>query len=694
MKGAVSMATTVNTKNIKNVCLLGHGGNGKTSLVESMLYLAKETDRLGKISDGNTVSDYDPEETKRKFSISASVVPVMWKNSKINFLDTPGTLDFAGEVMQSLRVCGTALIVMDAKSGVDVGSELAWERATALGVPKAFFINKMDDDNANFGRTIEQMREVFGQAICPVAIPIIVDRKPLGFADLITMKGYEYVKDGSQKEMNIPEESMQKILGFRDMLMEALALTGDELMEKFFAGEAFTEEEMFAAMNKGIIDGTIAPVMVGSASTLMGIAPLLNIIADSFPNPLDRKGERDENGEEVKPDPNGETAVFVFKTIADPFVGKMSFFKVMNGTLKKDMTLTNRTNGTAEKFAHIYMIRGKKQTEVDEIVCGDIGMTAKLAATGTNDTLGGPKNYAPVVFPHPYLRMAIVPKAKGDEDKISTAVARMLEEDPTLCYENNAETKQMLLYGLGDTHLDVVVSKLKSRYGANVELVEARVPYRETIKKRVQVEGKHKKQSGGSGQYGHVKITFSPGEAEGLTFTQSVVGGSVPKGFYPAVEKGLLEAMQKGVLAGFPVVNLAADLFDGSYHPVDSNEISFKLAAKLAYKEGLPKANPVILEPVGTLKVRVPDGLVGDVIGDLNKRRGRVLGMNPDEHAKGRTIVEAEVPMAEMANYTIALRALSQGRGVFDYEFTRYEEAPANVAQKIIEDAKKNAVEE
>lgn len=688
------MAATVNTKNIKNVCLLGHGGNGKTSLVESMLYLAKETDRLGKTSDGNTVSDYDPEETKRKFSISASVVPVMWKNSKINFLDTPGTLDFAGEVMQSLRVCGTALIVMDAKSGVDVGSELAWERATALGVPKAFFINKMDDDNANFGRTIEQMREVFGQAICPVAIPIIVDRKPLGFADLITMKGYEYVKDGSQKEMNIPEESMQKILGFRDMLMEALALTGDELMEKFFAGEAFTEEEMFAAMNKGIIDGTIAPVMVGSASTLMGIAPLLNIIADSFPNPLDRKGERDENGEEVKPDPNGETAVFVFKTIADPFVGKMSFFKVMNGTLKKDMTLTNRTNGTAEKFAHIYIIRGKKQTEVDEIVCGDIGMTAKLTATGTNDTLGGPKNYAPVEFPHPYMRMAIVPKAKGDEDKISTAVARMLEEDPTLRYENNAETKQMLLYGLGDTHLDVVVSKLKSRYGANVELVEARVPYRETIKKRVQVEGKHKKQSGGSGQYGHVKITFSPGEAEGLTFTQSVVGGSVPKGFYPAVEKGLLEAMQKGVLAGFPVVNLAADLFDGSYHPVDSNEISFKLAAKLAYKEGLPKANPVILEPVGTLKVRVPDGLVGDVIGDLNKRRGRVLGMNPDEHAKGRTIVEAEVPMAEMSNYTIALRALSQGRGVFDYEFTRYEEAPANVAQKIIEDAKKNAVEE
>lgn len=682
------------TKNIKNVCLLGHGGNGKTSLVESMLYLAKETDRLGKTSDGNTVSDYDQEEIKRKFSVSASVLPTAWKGSKINFVDTPGTLDFAGEVMEGLRVCGTALIVMDAKSGVDVGSELAWERATDLGVPKAFFVNKMDDDNANFGRTIEQMRDVFGQAICPVAIPIIVDRKPLGFADLITMKGYEYVKDGSQKEMEIPAASMEKILGFRDMLMEALALTGDELMEKFFAGEEFTEEEMHSALNKGIIDGTIAPVMVGSAVTLMGIAPLLDIIAASFPNPLDRKGERNENGEEVKPDPNGETSVFVYKTIADPFVGKMSFFKVMNGTLKKDMTLTNLTSGTAEKFAHIYIVRGKKQTEVDEIICGDIGMTAKLTATSTNDTLGGAKKYAPVVFPHPYMRMAIVPKAKGDEDKISNAVARLLEEDPTLRYENNAETKQMVLSGLGDTHLDVVVSKIKSRYGATVELTEARVPYRETIKKRVQVEGKHKKQSGGSGQFGHVKITFSPGEAEGLTFTQSVVGGSVPKGFYPAVEKGLLEAMQKGVLAGFPVVNLAADLFDGSYHPVDSNEISFKLAAKLAYKEGLPKAGPVILEPVGTLKVRVPEGLVGDVIGDLNKRRGRVLGMNPDEHGKGRTIVEAEVPMAEMSDYTIALRALSQGRGSFDYEYARYEEAPANVAQKIIAEAAKNNVEE
>ncbi len=685
---------SADTKNIKNVCLLGHGGNGKTSLAEAMLFLAKETERLGKTADGNTVCDCDAEEIKRKFSISASVAPLFWKGSKINFIDTPGFLDFAGEVKQALRVSGTALIVMDAKSGVDAGSELAWEYATEARIPKAFFVNKMDDDNANFGNTIEAMREKFGHIICPVAIPIIIDRKPLGYVDLITLTGYEYIKDGTIKEMPIPDESMEKVNAFRDMLVESLAETSDEMMEKFFAGEKFTLEEMQTALNLGIINGSIAPVMVGSAATLMGVAPLLDIIAASFPNPLDRYGERDENGEKIKPDPDGETAVFIFKTVADPFVGKMSYFKVMNGTLKKDMTLTNLTNGTAEKFAHIYVIRGKKQTEVDMLNCGDIGVTSKLASASTNDTFGGKIKYAPIEYPVPYLTMAIEPKAKGDEDKISQGIAKLLDEDKTLSYKNNAETHQMTVSGLGDMHLDVTVSKLKTRFGASVNLTQARIPYRETIKKSVQVEGKHKKQSGGSGQFGHVKITFSPGTDEGLTFTQSVVGGSVPKGFYPAVEKGLLEAMQKGVLAGFPVVNLAADLYDGSYHPVDSNEISFKLAAKLAYKEGLPKASPVLLEPVGALKVSVPDSLVGDVIGDLNKRRARVLGMNPDEKREGYTLVEAETPQAEMANYVISLRAMTQGRGRFDYDFVRYEEVPAPNCAKIIEEAKKyNAAE-
>lgn len=684
---------SADTKNIKNVCLLGHGGNGKTSLAEAMLFLAKETDRLGKISDGNTVCDYDAEEIKRKFSLSTSVAPLFWKGSKINIIDTPGYLDFAGEVKQGLRIAGTALIVMDAKSGVDVGSELAWEYATECHVPKAFFINKMDDDNANFGNTIEAMREKFGHIICPVAIPIIIDRKPLGYVDLITLIGYEYIKDGTIKEMPIPEESMEKVNTFRDMLAESLAETSDEMMEKYFAGESFTLEEMQVALNKGIINGTIAPVMVGSASTLMGVAPFMDIISSSFPNPLDRYGERDAEGNKVKPNPDAPTSIFVFKTIADPFVGKMSFFKVMNGTLKKDMVLCNLTNNVQEKFAHIYVIRGKKQTEVDVLQCGDIGVTAKLTATNTNDTLGGDKKFAVIEYPTPYMRMAIVPKAKGDEDKISQGISKLLEEDRTIRYENNPETKQMTISGLGDIHLDVIVSKLKSRYGSSVLLTDAKIPYRETIKKSVQVEGKHKKQSGGSGQYGHVKITFKPGEAEGLTFTQSVVGGTVPKSYYPAVEKGLLEAMQKGVLAGFPVVHLAADLYDGSYHPVDSNEISFKLAAKLAYKEGLPKANPVLLEPVGTLSIIVPDSLVGDVIGDLNKRRGRVLGMNPAENREGYTVIDAEAPQAEMSGYVIALRAMTQGRGVFEFNFARYEEVPAANAQKIIDEAKKNAEE-
>lgn len=689
------MANSVQTQDIRNVCLLGHGGNGKTSVAEAMLYISKGTDRLGKTQDGTTVSDYDAEEIKRKFSISTSIAPITYMNKKINIIDTPGYLDFSGEVMEGLRVSGCALIVMDAKSGVDTGCELAWEYATEATVPKAFFINKIDDENANFSATIDAMREKFGKTICPVMVPIFEDRKVVATVNLIKNKAFIF--DGKEsKEVPIDAKYEDIIAENRNLLMESLASTSDELMEKFFAEEEFTEEEMTEALSKGINDRSIAPVMVGSAQTLDGIDSLLYLISKSFPNPFGKKHERNNNDEYVKIDPDGDAAVFVFKTVADPFVGKMSFFKVMNGTLKANMALKNLTTGETEKFAHIYTVKGKKQTEVEELSCGDIGVTTKLVNTKTNDTLcvSGDTEYRKINFKKPYHRMGVVPLAKGDEDKISSSIARILEEDPTLLYENNAETKQMLLSGLGETHLDIVVSKLKTRYGTSVQLTDAKIAYRETIKKSVQVEGKHKKQSGGSGQYGHVKITFSPGADEGLTFTQSVVGGSVPKGYYPAVEKGLLEAMLKGVLAGFPVVNLAADLYDGSYHDVDSNEISFKLAAKLAYKEGLPKAAPVILEPVGALSAYVPESIVGDVIGDLNKRRGRVLGMNPDEKHAGYTIIEAEVPVAEMANYTISLRALSQGRASFDFEFVRYEEAPANIAQKIIEEAKKNQTDD
>ena len=652
----------IETKNIKNVCLLGHGGNGKTSLAEAMLYLAKETERLGKTDDGNTVSDFDAEEIKRKFSLSTSIAPLIWKGAKINIIDTPGYQDFVSEVVQGLRVAGTAVIVMDAKSGVDVGSELAWEYATKAKVPKAFFVNKMDDENANFGKAIEAMRIKFGNSVCPIEIPIIINRQLQGYVDLMTMTGWQYTKDGEAVQMEIPEESAGKAGHFRERLIESIASTSDEMLEKFFEGEEFTLEEMQDALNKGIISGAIAPVFVGSAAKVTGIASFLDIVASSFPNPLDRYGERDEDGNQVKPSEIGDTSVFVFKTVADPFVGKMSYFKVMNGSIKKDSILTNRRTGKPEKFSHIYVIRGKKQTEVDELVCGDIGVTAKLSDTNTNDTLGGSINYAPIVYPKPYMKKAILPKEKGDEDKISQGIARLLEEDCTLVYENNPETKQLTISGLGDIHLDVTVSKLKSRYGASVDLKDAKIAYRETIKKSIQVEGKHKKQSGGSGQYGHVKITFSHGYEDGLTFTQSVVGGSVPKTYFPAVEKGLLEAMQTGVLAGYPVVNLAADLFDGSYHDVDSNEISFKLAAILAFKEGLPKAGPVLLEPVYSMTISVPEALVGDVMGDRNKRRGRVMGMNPIEARAGYTAIEAEVPLAELSNYVINLRAMTQGR--------------------------------
>ena len=683
------MAAT-KTENIRNICLLGHGGNGKTSVAEAMLYISGTTDRLGKTADGTTVSDFDPEEIKRKFSISTAIAPLMYQDKKINIIDTPGYLDFSGEVMQGLRVSGCALIVMDAKSGVDAGCELAWDYATESTVPKAFFINKIDDENANFSATIDSMREKFGKTICPVMIPLFENRKAIGTVNLIKNKLYAYDSDGkTAKEIPIDPKYSDTIAESRALLMESLASTSDELMEKFFAEEEFTEEEMKEALRNGINDRSIAPVMVGSALTLDGISSLLYFIANSFPNPFGKKHERDLEGEYVKIDPEGESSVFVFKTVADPFVGKMSYFKVMNGTLKRDAVLKNLTTGENEKFAHIYVVRGKKQTEVDELCCGDIGMTAKLINTNTNDTLGGSTQYRRITFPTPYYGMALVPTAKGDEDKISGGIARLLEEDRTLRYENNAETKQMLVYGLGEQHLDIVMAKLKTRFGVSVRTELPKIAYRETIKKKIDAEGKHKKQSGGHGQYGHVKITFEPSDTEGLTFTESIFGGSVPKNFHPAVEKGLSDCMQKGVLAGYPMMGLKANLFDGSYHDVDSSEMAFKMAASLAYKE-LKNASPALLEPVGSLTVTVPDDYMGDVIGDVSKRRGRILGTSQGEK-HGVSIIDAEVPQSEMTNYSITLRAMTQGRGSFTYAFVRYEEVPAPIAQKIIDENAKSA---
>ena len=680
------------TNNIRNIALLGHGGSGKTTIAEAMLYATKAIDRMGKVTDGNTVSDYDPEEIKKGFSINLSIEPVVWKDTKINIIDAPGFLDFKAEALEAVRAADAAVITVDAKSGLEVGAELAWEMAENRMMPKAFFINKCDDPEANFDRVFAELREEFGTALCPVFVPVRQGSE-VSMIDLIEMKTFKYDAKGQRVEIEMTPELKEIAANYRESLKEAIALTSEELLEKYMNGEHISRKEAAAALHSGIADNSIVPVYCGSATNMWGIYALLDAFVESFPthqtknSQMTVKDGKTENRDIVL---DGDPSIFVFKTVADPFVGKMSIFKVMSGTLRKDTVMKNMRTGSSEKFAHIMTIRGKKQTEVDVLHCGDIGVVTKLSGVNTNDTLGVNIDYEynKITFPKPYMEKALKPAAKGDEDKISSGIARLLEEDPTLKYENNAETKQMTISGMGDMHLDIVVARMKNRYGTSVILEEPRLAYRETIKGRSDVEGKHKKQSGGSGQYGHVKIRFAPGENEGLTFTQSVVGGSVPKGYYPAVEKGLLEAMQKGVLAGYPVVNLAADLYDGSYHAVDSNEISFKLAAKIAYKEGLPKANPVILEPVGTLKVAVPDALVGDCIGDLNKRRGRVLGMNPYEKKSGYTEIEADVPRAEMSDYTIALRAMSQGRGRFDYEVDRYEEVPSNVAQKVIAEAK------
>ena len=678
----------IETKNIRNIALLGHGGSGKTSLAEAMLYLTGETDRLGNIPAGNTVCDYDPEEISRKISVSAAIAPMMWKDIKINVIDTPGYLDFAGEVVQALRVADSAIITVDGKAGIEVGTELAWDYVIGAGLPHAFFINKFDDNEARFGRVLDSLHDTFGKNVCPLTIPMVRGGEVVGAIDLIDQTAHVFDANGRHSVEMIPEESREATEKYRDMLMEAVASTNEDLMMKYFEGEEITHMEAVNAVHEGIIHGDIVPVFCGAATKLWGVWSMLDKITESFPRHTAKKQETLEDGGKMDITPEGEPAIFVFKTVADPFVGKMSFFKVMNGSVRRDMTLRNNTTGDNEKLAHIYTVRGKKQTEVEELACGDIGMVAKLNNTNTNDTLTWNKSFAyrKILFPKPYYVKGMTPASKGDEGKISQSIAKMVEEDYTLKFENNPETKQLLIYGLGEVHLAVLAARLKSRFGLNIRYDTPKIAYREKITKSVDVEGKHKKQNGGSGQYGHVKMRFAPGEDEGLTFTVSVVGGTVPKNFYPAVEKGIQDAMQKGI-AGFPMTHLAADLYDGSYHAVDSDEISFKTAASLAYKKMLEQAGPVILEPVGDLRVTIPDSLVGDVMGDLNKRRGSVMGMEPAAH-KGYTTIQATAPKVELLDYPIVLRAMTQGRGSFEFEVTGYDTVPANLAAKIIEESR------
>ena len=676
----------IETKRIRTLALLGHSGSGKTSLAEALLHVAGASDRFGNITDGTTVCDYDPEEIKRGFSLASKVAPFMWKNTKINVLDTPGFLDFVGEVKQSLRVADAALILVDGKAGIEVGTELAWDNAQEAGLPTAFFINKFDDNEARYGRVLDSLHEKFGKNICPLTIPMVQDGKVLGAIDLIKQEAHVFNDKGQHSIQPVPAESVEAMEKYRDMLMEAVATTDEDLMMKYFEGEDITPMEALNAVHEGVIHGDIVPVLCGAATKLWGVWTLLDVIDESFPRHTAKKVELLENGDEKEIEPEGETALFVFKTVSDPFVGKMSFFKVMNGTLRKDMLLKNTTTDTNEKMSHIYVIKGKTQTEVDILCCGDIGMTAKLANTNTGDTLAWNSDihYARTTYPEPFMAQSISPLSKGDEDKISLGVTKLCEEDKTIRFENNPETHQLVLYGMGDMHISVIEAKLKARFGVSVKLDLPKIAYREMITKRVQVQGKHKKQSGGHGQYGDVKIEFFPGEEEGLTFTESTVGGSVPKNFHPAVQKGLEEAMKRGVY-GYPVIKLAANLFDGSYHDVDSNEMSFKMAANLAYKECMKLANPVLLEPVGDLAVTVPESYVGDVMSNLNKRRGSVMGMDPAAK-RGYTTINATIPKSEILDYTITLRAMTQGRGSFSFVETGYEQVPMNIAMKIKEE--------
>ena len=682
---------TVNS--IRNVCLLGHSGSGKSALAESLLYMTGAIDRMGKNADGNTVSDYDPEEIRRNISISTSVIPLEYHNVKINLLDTPGAFDFSGAVMEALRAADAAILVCSAKDGITVGFEKAWKYCEERNMPRFIYISKVDEDHSDYNATFEALREKYGNKIAPVVVPIWNSAKQVtGIIDVLNKRAYEMQKL-KRVEIEVPEDKLSVIEEFNDALKEAVAETDEALMDRFFEGDDFTYQEMINGLHQGVTELSLFPVLCGSAVTCLGSLMLMDHILDMLPNPAQGNYHKattaDGKEEPFVVSPGGVPSVFVWKTVSDQY-GKYSFVKVLSGEITADTTLINARTGDAEKLGRMYTMCGKKATEAKILSCGDIGALGKMDKVKTGDTLCDPRKVVSlkqIPYNAPCYSMAIAPKTKGQEDKVGTGLNRLNEEDPSFILVNNSETKQLVLSGAGDQQLDVLCSKLKSRFGVDAVLSPAKVAYREKIKKKVEAHGRHKKQTGGSGQFGDVWVRFEPqDEQDELIFAEEVFGGSVPRNFYPAVEKGLQEAVQKGPLAGYPMVGLKATLYDGSYHPVDSNEMAFKLAAILAYKEAMPNAMPTLLEPIGSLKVTIPDSYMGDVIGDLNKRRGRVMGMNPD--GSGDTVVEAEVPMAEMGSYAIDLRAMTQARGSFTLTFERYEEVPKVNQAKIIADAK------
>ncbi len=656
---------------IKNIAFLGHGGSGKTTLADAILYYGKAADRIGKTQDGTALLDFDPEEKKRGGSVSTSVYALELNGYKLNLIDAPGQFDFAGGICEALAAADSAVIAISGKSGLTVGAKQAYDKAKALGKGIAFFVGKLDSSHAHFYRVISSLVANYGAVVCPVVVPYIEDEAVKCYVNLIENKAYAF-EGVTAKEFRMPVST--EIDQMRDMLLEAVASADEELMEKYFGGEEFTNEELIGGLKKGIASGDICPVYCGVQQSGDAISLFADSLCEIMPSPEDK---------------GGENAIHIFKTIADPFVGKLSYFKVISGKITPDTRLKNARNGEEERLSKIMWIKGGKQEDAQEITAGDIGSVSKLSTALTGDTLSasGSIKAETIDFPAPNLSVAVYPKNKGDEEKITAGLNRLMEEDPTVCLKPDKETKEQILWALGEQHIDVIVSRLKAKFGTEVELKKPKIAYRETIRKPVKAQGKHKKQSGGHGQFGDVWIEFEPCDSDELIFEEKVFGGAVPKNFFPAVEKGLKDSTQKGVLAGYPMVGIKATLVDGSYHPVDSSEMAFKTAASIAFKEGISKANPVLMEPVGTLKVLVPDDMLGDVIGDINKRRGRIIGMNPAPNKMQEVI--GEVPMGEMSDFSTAMRSITQGTATFTLDFERYEDVPANIAQKIIAEANK-----
>ncbi len=681
------------TNKVRNIAFAGHNGSGKTSLAEAILYKAGASDRLGKTADGTTVCDYDPEEIKRKISIGTSLASFKYNDCKINILDTPGLFDFAAEMIEGIRAADTVMITVSAKSGVKIGAKKAYDEAVKQGKSKMFVVTKIDDKDANFFNVLTELKTVFGPTVCPVVVPVIGNGTIVEYVNLIEMKAYKYDGKGNPVETEMPtaeisEKMEYRIEGLVAAVSEAVAETSDELMEKFFEGTPFTQKELIDGIHAGMNKGIITPVVCTSAADLSGIDMLLKEIELLLPAPTEVYAAEaytpSKDVIEISCDDEAPLSAYVFKTIADPFVGKMSMIRVMSGKLTSNCEVVNSATGNTEKIGKLFTLCGKKQTEVSCAYAGDIVVASKISAN-TGNTLSDVSRiveFAPMEFPNTCYSMAVKAKAQGDEAKISTSIQRLTEEDPTLTYIQDENTKEQILSGLGEQHLEVAAAKLTGKFGVTVNLTVPKIAYKETIRKKVKVEGKHKKQSGGHGQYGHVWIEFEPCVSDELVFEERVFGGAVPKNYFPAVQKGLEDSVKKGVLAGCPVVGLKAILVDGSYHPVDSSEMAFKTAASIAYKEGLRQADPVMLEPIGELKVTAPDENTGDIMGELNKRRGRVLGMEPVSH--GVTMIQAEVPMREMHDFAMYLRQVTRGLGYFTFEFVRYEQLPANLLAEVI----------